>query len=71
MQQQGSNAHELLDLGKGMLVLVVAAAFRRSLGQACKVVQRLFGFFRQGRVGTGGEPEVVRQGQGSLTPLGL
>ena len=66
MQQQRSDAHELLDLGQGVLVLVVIAAFRRGLGQAGLVVQRLFGFFRQGRSRAGGKAEAAKEPQPDL-----
>ena len=45
VQQQHRDAHELLDLGQGMLVFVIVAAFRGGLGQAGQVMQRFLGFF--------------------------
>src|SRR3546814_4903038 len=55
MQEQRRHAHELLDLGERLLVLLVAVVLRRGGGEPGDVGQRLAAFVRQRRVLAGGQ----------------
>src|SRR3546814_759346 len=57
MQEQRRHAHELLDLGERLLVLLVAVVLRRGGGEPGDVGQRLAAFVRQRRVLAGGQAE--------------
>src|SRR3546814_19785705 len=61
VQEQRRHAHELLELGERLPVLLVAVVLRRGGGEAGDVGQRLAAFVRQRRVLAGGQAERAQE----------
>src|SRR6478672_707558 len=61
VQQQRRHAHELLDLGQRILVLVVAFILRTRRGEPGDVGERLAAFLRQRRFGAGRKAESAEE----------